>query len=131
MPRSVESRGQQRQLLSEIARWRGLGWIVTWLGVVCLLLSLGLDASAHHPPQVARNRSDQRSRALVSLSFYQIFFPSFRSAGTKFIHSRAGPWEAFAAPNFFLRADDVDPAEPPWLEYGAPPGTSWGSQARL
>jgi hypothetical protein len=122
MPRSVECRGQRRQLLSEIVRLRRLVWILAWLGVVCLLLSLRVEARAHHPPQMARNRSEERSRALVSLSSY----PVLRSASTKFIRSRAGPRESFFAPNFLLCADDVGPGGPPWLDDRGPPGTSWG-----
>ena len=125
MPRSVESSGQRRPLLSEIAHGRGTGWILAWLGVVCLLLSLGVEASAHHPPQVARNRSGEQSRALGSLSFY----PVLRSASAKFIRSRTGPRESFFASNFFLSGDDVGPGGPPWLDYRGPPGTRWGPRA--
>jgi hypothetical protein len=124
MPRSVELIGQQRQF-TEIARGRGLGWILAWLGVVCFLLRLGVEASAHHPPQVARNRSGERSRTSLSLSSYSVL----RSASTKFIRSGTGPRESFFAPNFFLCADDAGPGGPPWLDYRGPPGTSWGPRA--
>lgn len=124
MPRWLESSREWRQLLSENARWRGLGWILAWLGVVCLLLSLGLEASAHHPPQVARNRSGEQSRALVSLSSYQLL----RRESTKFIHCCTGPRKSFFALNFFVWTDHVGSGGPPWLDYGGPPGTSWGSR---
>src|SRR6516164_542727 len=98
MPRWFASSREWRQLLSEHARWRGLGWILSWLGVACLLLSLGLEASAHQPPPVACYRSMGRSRTLVSRSSYQLL----RRASTKFIHCRTGPRESSFAPNFFL-----------------------------
>jgi hypothetical protein len=122
MPRGFASSRERRQLLGEHARWRGLGWILSWLGVVCLLLSLGLEASAHHPPQVVCYRSMRRSTILLSRSSYQLM----RRASTQFIHCRNGPRQSFFAPNFFLPVDDVDSWEPPWLDYGGPPGTSWG-----
>ena len=127
MPRGFRSSREWRQLLSEHARWRGLGWILSWLGVVCLLLSLGLEASAHHPLQVAGYRSMGQSRTLVSRSSYQLL----RRASTKFIHCRTGPRESFFAPNFFLPVDDVESWGRPWLDYGGPPGTSWGPRGQL
>jgi hypothetical protein len=124
MPRWFASSREWHLLLSEHARWRGLGWILSWLGVACLLLSLGLEASAHHPPQVAYYRSMGRSRTLVSRSSYQLL----PRASTKFIHCRSGPRESFFAPYFFLPVDDVDSRGLPRLDYdyGGPPGTSWG-----
>lgn len=122
MPRWFASRRKWRQLLSEHARWRGLGWILSWLGVVCLLLSLGLEASAHHPPQVACYRSMGRSRTLVSRSSYQLL----RRASTIFIHCRTAPRESFFLPNFFLSVDDLESWRLPWLDDGGPPGTSSG-----
>ena len=122
MPRWFRSSREWRQLLSEHARWRGLGWILSWLGVACLLLRLGLEASAHHPPQVACYRSMGRSGILVSRSSYQLL----RRASTNFIHCRTGPRQSFFAPNVFFPVDDVDSWKPPWLDYGGPPGTSWG-----
>ena len=122
MPRWFASSREWRQLLSEPARCRGLGWILSWLGVACLLLSLGLEASAHHPPQLACYRPMGRSRTLVSPSSYQLL----RRASTKFIHCRTGRRESFFAPNFFLPVDDVESWRLPWLDYGGPPGTSWG-----
>jgi hypothetical protein len=122
MPRWFASSREWHQLLSEHARWRGLGWILSWLGVACLLLSLGLEAGAHHPPQVACYRSLGRSRTLVSLSSDQLL----RRASTKFIPCPTGPRKSFFAPNFSLRIDDVDSWGLPWPDYGGPPGTSWG-----
>src|SRR6516165_9864432 len=58
----------------------------------------------------------------VSCSSYQLL----RRASTKFIHCRTGPRESSFAPNFFLPVDDVDSSGLPWLDYGGPPGTSWG-----
>ena len=131
MPRWFASSREWHQLLSEHARWKRVGWILSWLGVACLLLSSSLQASAHHPPQIACYRSPGRSRTLVSLSSYQLL----PRASTKFIHCRTGPRESFFAPNFFLLVDDVDSWGLPRLDYdyGGPPGTSWGpgSTARL
>ena len=127
MPRGFASSREWRQLLTEHARWRGLGWILSWLGVACLLLSLGLEASAHQPPPVACYRSMGRSRTLVSRSSYQLL----RRASTKFIHCRTGPRESFFAPNFFLPVDDVDSWGLPGPDYGGPPGTSWGGPGQL
>lgn len=129
MPTWFASSRESHQLLSEHPRWRGLGWILSWLGVACLLFSLGLQASAHHPPQVACYRSLGRSRTLVSLFCYQLL----RRASTKFIHCRTGPRESFFAPNLFLPVDDVDSSGLPWLDYdyGGPPGTSWGPRGQL
>ena len=129
MPRWFASSREWHQLLSEHARGRGLGWILSWLGVACLLLSLGLEASAHHPPQVAYYRSMGRSRTLVSRSSYQLL----PRASTKFIHCRTGPRESFFAPYFFLPVDDVDSRGLPCLDYdyGGPPGTSWGAPGQL
>lgn len=106
---------------------RGLGWswILAWLAVVCLLWSLGLEASAHHERQVAGNRSGGQSRELVSLSSYRIL----RSTSTKFIRDRAGPRESFFIPGWFLSADDVGPVGPPWRDYRGPPGKGWGPRA--
>lgn len=121
MPRWFAS-SRECQLLSEHARRRGLGWILSWLGVVCLLLSLGLEASAQHPPQVAGHRSMGRSRTLVFVSSHQLL----RRTSTKFIHGRTDLRESFFAPHFFLPVDDVDSWGAPRLDYGGPPGTSWG-----
>jgi hypothetical protein len=38
------------------------------------------------------------------------------------IHSRAGPQEFLFTPDVSLRAEDLDPAGPPWLESRGPPG---------
>lgn len=104
---------------------RGFGWILAWLGVVCLLLSLGLEASPHHERHVAENRSGGRSRELVCLSSYRIW----RSTSTKLIRSRAGTRESFFTPGLFLSADNVGPMGAPWLDDRGPPGTRWGPQA--
>jgi hypothetical protein len=100
---------------------RGFGWILAWL-IVCLLLSLGLQASGHHELQVAGNRSGERSKELVSLS-------SSRITSIKFIHSRAAPRESFLALGLFglfWIAEDLGALGPPWLDYRGPPGTCCG-----
>ena len=127
MPRWFASSREWHQLLSEHARWRGLGWILSWLGVACLLWSLGLEASAHHPPQVACYRSLGRSRTLVSRSSDQLL----RRASTKFIPCPTGPRKSFFAPNFFLPIDEVDSWGLPWPDYGGPPGYELGAPGQL
>jgi hypothetical protein len=64
---------------------RGLGWILAWLGVVCLLLSLGLEASVNHERYAAWERSVGPWREFVSLSSSRIL----RATSTEFIRSRA------------------------------------------
>jgi hypothetical protein len=103
---------------------RGFAWILAWL-IVCLLLSLGRQASGHHELQVAGNRSGGQSKELVSLSSYRI-------TSTKFIHSRAAPRESSVTPGLFglfLSADDLGQLGPPWLDYHGPPGTCCGPRA--
>jgi hypothetical protein len=97
---------------------RGLGWILAWLAVVCLLLSLGLEASVNHERYVAWERSVGRWREFVSFLSSRIL----RATSTQFIRSRAGPLESFLPPGVLLRADDVGPVGPPWLDYRGPPG---------
>jgi hypothetical protein len=106
---------------------RGFGWILPWLGVVivCLLLSLGFEASAHQEPHVAWNRSEQPSRELVFLSSSRLL----PSMSTKFIRSRAGPGETFLTPGLFFSVDDVGSVGPPWLDYRGPPGRCCGPRA--
>jgi hypothetical protein len=82
---------------------RGFSWILAWLGVVCLLLSMALPASAHQPP--AWNRSEQPSRELLSLSFHRIL----PTTSTNLVRSRASPRESLLTFGLFLSADDVDP----------------------
>ena len=115
MPRSAEWSAQRGKVPSEIAGWvmAVSAWILAWLGVVCLLLSLGLETSAHPQREVAWNRS----RELVSFSSYRIL----PSTSAKFIRSRAGPRESFFTPGLFLSADEVGPVGPPWLDYHGPP----------
>jgi len=93
---------------------RGFSWILAWLGVVCLLLSMALPASAYQPP--AWNRSEQPSRELLSLFFNRIL----PTKSTNLIRSRGSPREYLLAFSLFLSADDVDPVGPPWLDYRGP-----------
>ena len=94
------------------------GWILAWLGVVCLLLSLGLEASVNHERYVAWERSAGLWREFVSLSSC----PILQATSSEFIRSRAGPRESLATPGVFLSADDVGHVDPPWLDYQGPPG---------
>src|SRR5215831_3035514 len=100
-------------------------WILAWLGVVCLPLSLEVEASAHQQRQVAWNQSEEPSRELASLCSRQIL----RSTSRKFISSRAGPYESFSTPGLFLSADNVDPVGPPRLEDRGPPGMCCGPRS--
>jgi hypothetical protein len=100
-------------------RW--LSFLFAWLGVVCLLLSLGLEASVHHERDVSWERSAGSWREFVSLSSCRIL----RVMSTEFIRSRAGPLESFLTSSVLLRAEEVGPAGPPWLDdRGASAGIS-------
>jgi hypothetical protein len=125
MPRSLECSLQAGKALSQIAdRVTAVSaWVLAWLGVVCLLLSLGLDTSAHPHPQVA-NRSP---RSLVSLSSHRIL----PGTSTKFTRSRASPHAHFFPLGLFLSGDDVCPPGPPWLDFRGPPGSGHGLSAML
>jgi len=129
MPRSLEDSVQTGKVLSQIADWAVAvsAGILAWLGIVCLLLSLGLQTRAHPHPQVA-NRSSAKSRELV------VFFsPILPTTSTKFMRSRASPRACFFPPVLLLSADDAGPVEPPWLDYRSPQGSVWapGQDVRL
>jgi hypothetical protein len=125
MPKSLEDSRQPGKVLSQIAD-RAVAvsaWILAWLGVVCLLFSLGLETRAHPYPQVA-NRSSAKSG-----EWAVFFYPILQTTSTKFIRSRASPHACFFPPVLFLSADDAGPGGPPWLDYRAPPGKCLGPWA--
>lgn len=126
MPSSRECSLQAGKALSQIAdRVTAVSaWILAWLGVVCLLLSLGLETIAHPQPQVT-NRS---AKNLVSVSSH----PILPGTSTKFTRgSRASPRARFSRPGLFLRADDVCPPGPAWLDSCGPPDIGRGLSATL
>jgi len=98
---------------------RSWGWIFAWIAVVCLLWSLALQASMNPAssfekhsaawPRQSRSPSSCQSQRLLSLS-------------RGWIRGCAGPQEFFLTPDVLLRAEDLDPVGPPWLESRGPPG---------
>ena len=83
-------------------------WVWVWaaIAVLCLLWSLTVKASMNPASSFHSPSSCQSLRVL--------------SAGL--IHSRAGLQELFFTSDVLLRAEDLDPAGPPWLESRGPPG---------
>ena len=79
-------------------------WVLAAIAVVCVLWSLTVKASLN--PASSSPSSCQSLRVL--------------SGGL--IRSGAGLQEFFFTPDVLLRAEDLDPAGPPWLESRGPPG---------
>jgi hypothetical protein len=96
---------------------RSWGWIFTWIAVVCLLGSLALQASMN-PVSNLEKHSVAWSTESRSASSCQ----SRRLLSGGWIRGRAGPQEFFFTPDVLLRAEDLDPVGPPWLESRGPPG---------
>jgi hypothetical protein len=106
---------------------RTLGWIVTWLAAVGLLLSFALAAHRGDYSQGTRvKRSAAQSRELSSC---RILPARFRG----WIPSRAGPHKCFPVPDVFLMIvdNDVVATGPPWLDYRGPPGRLSGALPEL
>ena len=96
---------------------RSWGWIFAWIAVVCLLWSLALQASMN-PASSFEKHSVAWPRESWSPSSCQ----SLRLLSGGWIRGRAGPQEFFFTPDVLLRAEDLDPVGPPWLESRGPPG---------
>ena len=96
---------------------RSWGWIFAGMAVVCLLCSLALEA-CRNPTSSFQKHSVARPRKLRSPLSYQ----SLRVLSGGLIRSRAGPQESLFTPDVSLRAEDLDPAGPLWVESRGPPG---------
>ena len=92
------------------------GWMLAWIAVVCLLWNLVLQASMNPASSFEKHSVwPKESRSPSSCQ-------SMRVLRGGWIHSRAGPQEFLFTPDVSLRAEDLDPAGPPWLESRGPPG---------
>ena len=114
MFRSLERSLQAGKSLSQIAdRVTAVcAWILAWLGVVCLLLSLSLETSAH-PPQHVANPS---ASTLVRVCSHRIV----ANTTTKFTRGRASPRARFFPFDLFMSADDARPPGPSCLDFRGP-----------
>ena len=95
-------------------RW---GWMLAWIAVVCLLSSLAAGASMN-----PASSFEKHSVACSRESRPPSSCPSLRVLSEDWIRSRAGPQKIFLTPEVLLRAEDLDPEGPPWLEFRGPPG---------
>ena len=93
------------------------GWIFAWIAVVCLLRSL--TAETHMNP--ARS-FEKHSVAWSGESRSPSSYPSLRVLRKGWIRSPAAPQELFFTTDVLLRAEDLDPTGPPWLDSRGPPG---------
>ena len=94
-------------------------WVWVWaaIAVLCLLWSLTVKASMNLASSFQKHLVT-RPRESHSPSSCQ----SLRVLSGGLIRSAAGPQEFFFAPDVLLRAENMDPVGPPWLESHGPPG---------
>ena len=92
------------------------GWIFAWIAVVCLLWSL--TAETHMSP--ARSLATH-SVAWPRESRSPTSYPNLRVLREGWIRG-AGPQDFFFTTDVLLRAEDLDPMGPPWLDSRGPPG---------
>ena len=97
-------------------RKRSWSWILAGIAVVCRLCSLGLQASLN-PASSFEKHGMAWPRESRSPSSCQ----SLRVLSGGLLGSRAGPQEFFFTSDVLLRAEDLDPVGPPWLESRGPP----------
>ena len=100
---------------------RSWGWILAAIAVVCLLCSLTVEAGMK-PASRFEKHSVAWSRESRSPSSCQ----SLRVLSRGLLRSRAGLQEVFLIPDVSLRAADLDPGGPPWLEFRGPPNRHRG-----
>src|SRR5215470_16779735 len=96
---------------------RSWGWMLAWIAVVCLLWSLALEASIN-----PASKFEKHTLAWSTESRSPSSCQSWRLLSGGWIRARAGPQEFFFTPDVLLRAEDLDPVGPPWLESRGPPG---------
>jgi hypothetical protein len=96
-----------------MTRW--VRWLVTWLGVVCLLWSLSLHAGVHPRSRVGRDPSvgPWSHAGLTCIGV-------FPSMSTTRMRTRAGPLDV-SAPHGPLTVTAGD-GGPPWMDTRGPPG---------
>ena len=97
------------------------GWMLAWIAVVCLLWSLSAEASMNPASsfEIPLLAWSGESRSPSS-------YPSMRVLRKRWIRSPAGPQEFFFTSDVLLRAENLDPEGPPWLESRGPPGRYLG-----
>ena len=95
---------------------RRFGLVFAWVGIVCLLLTLGLQVDVNHPP-AAWDRSVGPWRESLFTSCRTLLATSL-----EFFRSRASPLESLAL-HCALIAMDVGP---PWSAKRGPPGAYGG-----
>ena len=93
------------------------GLIFAWIAVVCLLWSL--TAETHRNPASSFEQHSLWSRESRSPSSY----PSLRVLCEGWIRGRARPQYFFFTSDVLLRAEDLNPTGPPWLDSRGPPGS--------
>ena len=93
------------------------GGMLAWIAMVCLLCSL--TAETHMNP--ARS-FEKHSVAWSGESRSPSSYPSLRILRKGWIRGRAGPQDSFFTTDVLLRAEDLDPTGPPWLDSRGPPG---------
>jgi hypothetical protein len=91
-------------------------WVLAAIAVLCLLWSLTVKASMNPASSFEKHLVwPQESRSPSSC-------PSLRVLSGGLIRSAAGLQELFFTPDVLLRAENLDPVGPPWLESHGPPG---------
>ena len=96
------------------------GGIFAWIAVVCLLWSLVLPVSMN--PASSFEQHSVWPRESRSPSSCQ----SLRVPRKGWIRSSAGRQKFFFKSDVLLRAENLDPEGPPWLESRGPPGRYLG-----
>jgi hypothetical protein len=95
---------------------RSWGWILAAIAVVSLLCSLTLEAG-----RKPASRFEKHAFAWSGESRSPSCSQSLRVLSRCLLRSRARPQEVFLIPDVSLRAADLDPGGPPWLEFRGPP----------
>jgi hypothetical protein len=93
------------------------GWMLAWIAVVCLLWSLTAEASMNPASsfEIHSVAWPRESRSPLSCQSLQVLSEGW-------IRGRAGPQDFFFTTDVLLRAEDLDPTGPPWLDSRGPPG---------
>ena len=92
-------------------------WVLAAITVVCLLWSLTAETHMNPAPSF-----EKHSVAWSGESRSPSSYPSLRVLRKGWIRSPAAPQELFFTTDVLLRAEDLDPTGPPWLDSRGPPG---------